>query len=218
MRDVWCAACGVYVSHDPTETHHAVLDVPSSATRTSRGSLTRRFSPWLAVLVGVLGQSEIVRADSQQPDPIASISVDQVQSAFATAGYEVDQPYRWTWTSPPVTSMRVWDPSSDRVLLVLVYPDVAAAEVEHDRAMDRDVQPVDGDPYLVRGYGPSVWKANIALVQSTQSQLDRLYGHEVNGDMRSSVARSAAVLDAEFPNTAVDLDFVHALNSGAANL
>ncbi len=128
---------------------------------------------------------------------------------------------RWTdaWTLPPVTSMQVRDQSSDRVLLVLVYADAAAAQLEHDRAAVRDDYPVNGSPHLVPGYGPGLWNDNVALVESTQTQLDRLYGHAVNREMRTSVgAASMPLPNADFPNTTVDAEFLQALIGSAVNL
>jgi hypothetical protein len=114
--------------------------------------------------------------------------------------------------------MQVRDQSGDRVLLVLVYSDAAAALLERDRALIRDDYPVNGNPHVVTGYGPGVWSDNVALVQSTQSQLNRMSGREANRDMRTSVGATPPVLSAEPPNTGVDLDFIEALNSSVVNL
>lgn len=72
--------------------------------------------------------------------------------------------------------------------------------------------------FAVAGYESAVSNDNVALVQSTQSQLDLMYTREANVGMRSFVGVAPAVLDTQLPNTAVDMDFLHALNGSAVNL
>jgi len=113
------------------------------------------------------------------------MTVDQARSAFATAGYRVDQTYNWDWTSPPVSSLQVRDPGNERVVMV--------------------------------GYGQSLWDGNVALVQTTESQLERL--DRAQADLANGVYRDPIVArDPGVPDFVVDLDFLQALQNGAVNL
>jgi hypothetical protein len=89
-------------------------------------------------------------------------SAEQVRAAYVAQGYEVSAPTFWSWTNRSTTftvqdQLDLNDPSG-AVLMVIVYPDMEAAE-----AARRDgARPAPG-------YGPSVWQDNVALVQSTRS-------------------------------------------------
>jgi hypothetical protein len=67
-------------------------------------------------------------AHAQDANASPVFSVEQVRSAFSSAGYQVDQAQDWTWASPPVTSLQVYDSAADRVIVVLVYPSTTAAQ------------------------------------------------------------------------------------------
>jgi len=150
--------------------------------------------------------------------------VDQVRSSFSSAGFQVDQAYDWSWTRPPVTSFQVRDQNTGRVLMVLVYPSATAAmaaqlEAEtHEQALQGG-QAVNGTagPHLVVGYGPSLWNGNVALVETTQAQLERAYQAQADRDNGIYVDQSV-VEDPGTPDIAVDLDFQQALQNGAVNL
>ena len=72
-------------------------------------------------------------------------------------------------------------------------------------------------PHLVPGFGASVWTANVALVQSTQSTLDHLY--QINSDRNTGMIGDPALLrEPGLASSAVDLDFLQALNNSAVNL
>ena len=152
------------------------------------------------------------------------MTVDQARSAFATAGYRVDQTYNWDWTSPPVSSFQVRDPGNERVVMVLVYPSATAAQAgrlgaqahEHALAAGQPVRSASG-PHLVVGYGQSLWDGNVALVQTTESQLERL--DRAQADLANGVYRDPIVArDPGVPDFVVDLDFLQALQNGAVNL
>jgi hypothetical protein len=96
------------------------------------------------------------------------LTPDQVTAAFSRAGFDVEAPTRWTWISPPHTTLRVHDRAAGRVVLVLVYSDTATATAEQFKAHAR----------LVPGYGPSAWHENVALVQASQPELDRWFATE----------------------------------------
>ena len=49
MSGTWCAGCGAYVEHDPSDTHHIALDAPSDGRSRTRltnliGALLRRLT------------------------------------------------------------------------------------------------------------------------------------------------------------------------------
>jgi hypothetical protein len=106
---------------------------------------------------------------------------------------------------PPFTSFRVSDPDTGRVLTVVIYAStseaaIARVEAEHGQLLDHSG--IDG-PWLVRGFGPSVWNGNVALVQSTESHLKRVGSN--NGMYDNPASLQEPVADA------VDLDFQQAL-------
>jgi hypothetical protein len=72
-------------------------------TRGSRHMHRATRSPIASLSVVACLWPAAVSAEAQGPpsaDP--SLTIDQVRDAFATAGYEADQPRSWDWTSPPV--------------------------------------------------------------------------------------------------------------------
>jgi hypothetical protein len=151
--------------------------------------------------------------------------LEQVRAAYASAGYQVEAPLTWDWTRPPVSTFRVRDPGHDhdRVLMVLVYPSSSAAIAgrlqaqAHDEALSGGQPIIDSGvgPHLVFGYGPSTWRGNVALVQSTDSELARIYSTEAYRDMdvdRAPLAESAPLA------LPVDLDFLQALDTSVINL
>jgi hypothetical protein len=161
-------------------------------------------------------------AQSTPTGPV--LTVDQVRDIYVGAGYKVDPSYSWDWTSPPVTTFQVND-LNGRILLVLVYPTATAAvdgrlqAESHELALNAGASITSAaGPHLVVGYGPSVWNGNVALVQTSQAQLDRVYQAQVDRDSGVYAAPSPVAEDPGLPNVAVDLDFLQALQNGAANL
>jgi hypothetical protein len=70
----------------------------------------------------------------------------------------------------------------------------------------------DVGPHMISGYGRSTWNQNVALVETTQPDIDRRYQAQVECD-------SGAGLDQPPPSeVAVDPDFQQALQRGAVNL
>jgi hypothetical protein len=164
-----------------------------------------------------------VAVAAQDAPASASPTVAQVRGVFASAGYQVDSAISWDWTSPPVSTFRVHDPAQRRELMVLVYPNAAAAQTGLLQAQANE-QPLNADsasasghgPHLVRGYGESAWRGNVALVQSTQAELDRLFRLQNERDNGMDVPPDV-VREPGLPSFAVDLDFLQALDSGAIN-
>lgn len=153
------------------------------------------------------------------PPTTSGMSVEQVRDSFSSAGFQVDTPLTWEWTSPPLSSMQVHDPAHDRVLLALVYPDAVAADLGRRQAQAADTaQNSSGlGPHLVPGYGHSVWRGNVALVQTTESQLARMFQIQNDRDNGMDVQRDL-VQEPDLPGYAVDLDFQQALDNSAVNL
>src|SRR5215471_19719475 len=157
---------------------------------------------------------------AQEATPASGpLEFDQVRAAFASSGYQVGEPHTWNWTQPPFTSVRVLDQSTDRVLNVLIYPNAAAAETARLQAARGQGQTAISatGPYLVTGFGPSLWMSNVAMVESRQALLQRLYQAQVDRDNGVLDVGSAA-LDNERPAVVVDADFQQALLNGAVNL
>jgi len=154
-------------------------------------------------------------AQSQDIPKGPALTVDDVRDAFAGAGYQVDQAHAWDWTSPPVTTFQVRGLADDRVLMVLVYPDAAAAQTVRQQAQALDPDRSDANPHLVPGYGQSVWNANVAVVQSSQSALNTLSAAQ---DDQHGPVVVPDLTPLSFPNVAVNLDFQQALNDGIVNV
>ena len=144
-----------------------------------------------------------------EPSPVVE-TTEQIRAAFVAAGYDVTQPESWNWTSPPVTTLQVRDAGRDRVLMVLVYSSATAAEAArleaeaHEQALNGGIPVLsDSAPHLVVGYGPSLWDGNVALVQTTESEMARVYQSQVDRehidvDMAEVVNRTAPSVDADF--------------------
>jgi hypothetical protein len=146
-------------------------------------------------------------AASAQTQPASGSlpTVENVRGVYSSAGYRVGTLINWGWTTPSVSSFQVRDTSSGRVLMVLVYPDLAAARTAQSQAR------------LVSGYGPSTWNGTVALVQTTQAKLDRAF--QLQNDRDNCVGKTVdASLEPAASNVAVDMDFQQALSSGLVNL
>lgn len=96
---------------------------------------------WLIALVFALLPT-LAHAESIEPS--------DVQQALTRGGFDVDQVVHWSWTSPPMTTIRASEPGwYGRVLLVTVYSESItfaestqgeltrqyAAELEQERTM-----------------------------------------------------------------------------------
>jgi hypothetical protein len=163
-----------------------------------------------------------VAASAQaQPGPLttSTMSVEQVRNSFTSAGFQVDRTLNWEWTSPPVSSIQVQDLAHNRVLMVLVYADTAAADLGRREALANDPQPSSAGlgPHLVTSYGPSVWRGNVALVQTSQSELRRAF--QIQNERDNAMSMTGDLLqEPEVANYAVDFDFQQALDNSAVNL
>lgn len=142
-----------------------------------------------------------------QPSAESLVTVDQARNVFVGAGYVVDEPTSWTWTAPPVTVFHVQDPSSDRLAVVLVYGSQSAADTARSRP-----QP------LVIGYSAEAWRANVAIAQTTRSELDRL--QRARDDCDNGIVVPDGIAMVETPGlvqTRSTSGFLRALDFGADN-
>lgn len=135
----------------------------------------------------------------------------QVRAQYLEHGFQASAPITW-WTNGS-TSFTIQDPSeqdrpSARVLMVIVYPDVATAEAERS----------SHGVHLVPGYGPSVWQGNVALMQTSREELARRYAAEVSRDDPSFVGTAPEPEVMADPSYPVGLDFVAVLQGTTANL
>jgi hypothetical protein len=147
-----------------------------------------------------------------QPVAAAEMTVDQVQAEFSRAGLKADR------VSPRIEGLGIvfvtdhWQQQAPdaRVLMVLVYPDAAAAAEARERAGD--------GAHLVPGYGPSVWLDNVALVQSTWGVLEARYMAMVDADLGTRVSTGPDTDWLDYPQYTVDLEFVALLQRDRADL
>jgi hypothetical protein len=140
------------------------------------------------------------------------MNVDDVRTSFVSGGFQVDQPHAWTWMNPPFTSLQIHDPASHRVLMLMIYPDSAAARTARTHALAHD--PGQAEPHLIEGYGPSVWNGNVAMVQSTRSELDHLFQTRMDDASGVEVDTNLAWEHSVTADT-VDMDFLQALDNAA---
>jgi hypothetical protein len=171
--------------------------------------------------VSTASLSALTSPAAAQTAPVASVlsvtmSVDEARDALVSGGFQVDRPHVWTWMNPPFTSLQIRDPASQRVVLLMIYPDAAAARTARMQALAHDA--VQAEPHLVEGYGPSVWTGNVAMVESTQSELDRLFQTRLD-DANGVQVDTNLAWEHSVNNDAVDMDFQQALvNTGTVNL
>jgi hypothetical protein len=135
---------------------------------------------------------------------------DEVRDDFVRAGLQADAPT--TWWANGVTTFTVRGAGRDRIAMVLVYPTLEAAQAERRQpgAHDANGDIVSTRPHLVPGYGSSVWSGNVAVVQSSLSELSRLYI-----DCAEVVIRvDTAAVDVLAIGADVDTDVIAILDQG----
>jgi hypothetical protein len=133
--------------------------------------LRRLALAWAGVLVTLSPLD--ASAQGFVPSPVP---VDNVREALQAAGYAVGAPTTWG-DGALVLEARAADGA--RVVRAFVYgdgPTVAAARrAAQMRSMN--TSPVfsdDAGPQLLSGFGPSVWRRNVALVQSSRETFAEL--------------------------------------------
>lgn len=156
-----------------------------------------------------------------QVEPLSnsSLSVDQLRSSFTAAGFQTEPTQNWDWMSPPVSTFRVRDALTGRVVTALVYASPGAAEKARVQAEARQPSAAPtslSGPQLIAGFGPSSWRANLALVQTTTAELERIA--QAQSDCDSGVSTETAWATESAPTHAVDRDFEAALDTRAVAL
>jgi hypothetical protein len=155
----------------------------------------------VATVLGVACLAPPVAAQQFASDPASVRAVDELRSALTSVGFIVDEPRTWDWLTPPVSSVRVHDGATGRVLMIVIYPSTESALVARARANDGS---------LAAGFGDTVWIGNLALSQSTElhlSQVDALVAHRENGAFTEDEVFTLF----QHPTYAVDRDFLQAL-------
>jgi hypothetical protein len=122
-----------------------------------------------------------------------------VRQQFTECGFELGNPR--SPVSNPVVVLR--DPGASnmrgadqRVVIAIVYPTAADATVAHQQAHQRAEARLgkrwpwsdDHGPQLLSGYGDSVWRQNVALVQSSMRTLASMWSVDGQTD-EARVAR-----------------------------
>jgi hypothetical protein len=165
------------------------------------------------LMAAIVCQWPMIASAQSQTYPV---TVDRAYAQFASAGYQVEPITRWGWTSPSMSTFVVHDPTTERVLMVMVFPTEDIASVFRGR-ISAHFESEASDPHIISGYGRSAWFSNVGLVQSTESQLAQiaqLQANEENGIYDNPEAASAL----RAPDIAVDLDFQQALRNSVVNL
>ncbi len=152
----------------------------------------------------------IVPMTSAGAQSLDVMTPEQVRNDYIAQGFVTSEPITW-WTDRS-TSFIVEDPAAqaspaERVLMVIVYPDAAVAQAAQSKGS-----------HLVPGYGPAVIQGNVALMQSTRTELQRRYAAELNRDDPTYVGVQNPTVAVEEPNYRVALDFLAVVQSELANL
>jgi hypothetical protein len=148
----------------------------------------------------------------------ADFTPGELRSQYIAHGYQVDAPIAW-WTPDHVTTVRVSDPTSDRVVMLVVYPDVATAAAVRASVATHDGGTAGTAPRLIAGYGYSAWRGNVALVESTADGLARQYAAEQAADNQLMTGMPPAV-DSPNPSQtyAIDQDLLDVVDSDTVSL
>jgi hypothetical protein len=102
--------------------------------------------------------------------------------------------------------------------MVLVYPDVATADLERSGAVANDAATAGNGPHLIPGYGYSMWRENVALVESTTGELARQFTAEQAAGNQIMTGAPATVETGNAPTYAVDLDVINVIDGETVNL
>jgi hypothetical protein len=161
-----------------------------------------------------------------------ALTPPEARSLFTACGYglanstsNVDNPY--LVLGDPGLDVLQDDPlAGQRIVMAIVYRDLQAATRAHQQAHHQAEQVMghrwewsdDNGPQLLDGYGGSVWRANVAMVQSDRRTLDSMYTSDLQTGY-TAIARPE-LLRLGFVTTAtkyaVDWDFVRCLETSVA--
>jgi len=165
---------------------------------------------------------------SARADGPRELAPEQVRAAFLQAGYLVSEPSFWT---DEAILFMVHDPkdgpATRPMLRVFVFADVDTAAGAHRRAHLQDearrnrsiADSDDHGPQLLTGYGASVWRANVALVQASPVDDVGAFPVEPNCDpdpvITSNTGPELASRDYVLPRTGVERRFVELVEGHA---
>jgi hypothetical protein len=157
----------------------------------------------------------------------------EARSLFTACGYSlgnstsnVDNPYLVVG-DPGLDPVQDDPPTDGRIVMAIVYRDLQAATRAHQQAHHLAEQVMgtrwdwsdDNGPQLLDGYGGSVWRANVAMVQSDRRTLDSMYSSDLQtGDTK--IARPELLRIGFLTSSAryaVDWDFVRCLENGLSS-
>jgi len=176
-------------------------------------SATSMFSAFAGAIVAFSPHVASAQAASS-----TDFTPDQLQTQYIAHGYRVDAPVTW-WTPDHVTTLRVSDPASERVVMLLVYPDAATAAAERASAEVREGRSAGMGPRLISGYGYSIWRGNVALVESTADGLARQYAAEQAAENQVMTGLPLAVGSPNpSPPYAIDQDLIDVIDTETASL
>ena len=176
-------------------------------------SATSMFSAFAGAIVAFSPHVASAQAASS-----TDFTPDQLQTQYIAHGYRVDAPVTW-WTPDHVTTLRVSDPASDRVVMLLVYPDSATAAAERSNAEAREGRTAGMGPHMISGYGYSIWRGNVALVESTADGLARQYAADQAEDNQVMTGMPPAVDSPNLsPTYAIDQDLIDVIDGEMVNL
>ncbi|HEV7666104.1 MAG TPA: hypothetical protein VGQ62_21405 [Chloroflexota bacterium] len=151
------------------------------------------------------------------------MSTFEVRQQFASCGFELGNPSSSTpfvvLRDPGATGLRG---ANARIVMAIIYRDTSAATAAHRQAhQDAETRlgeqwawSDDHGPQLLAGYGGSVWRGNVALVQSSSRTLASMWTVDAQTD-EARVARPE-LFDLGFDSSGgqygVDRDFVACLD------
>jgi hypothetical protein len=155
-----------------------------------------------------------------------AMTTAEVRAQFAECGYEIGNPGS-PESSPYIVLV---DPGARqvrdtdyRIVMAIVYRDLEAATTAHARAHHLAEQRLsqlyafsnDNGPQLLSGYGGSVWRANVALVESNSRTLNSMYSYDVEADETRDARpelNELGFVTTSGSQYAVDRDFVSCLD------
>jgi hypothetical protein len=170
----------------------------------------------LAAPLVILGGALV--SGARAPSTVTEPTVDEVRSAFVEAGFVASMPVVNLQEDvvsfsvvPADGTLPTW---GQPTLRVFVYPDEAAAQAAHRLAQARDegnrsvtlAYSDDRGPQLLSGYGLSVWRHNVALIQVAPIDETGAYPNQIDCDMDQSAVYS-------LPRTTVARAFVAPLET-----
>jgi hypothetical protein len=131
----------------------------------------------------------------------SALTAPELRAQFTQCGFEIGNP-----SAPPANQyVVIRDAGASlirdadyRIVMAIVYKDAAAANQAHEqahRAAEARLNAYwsfsdDNGPQLLVGYGGSVWRANIALVETSYRTFAGLYSYSSDGQTDTvSIAR-----------------------------